>query len=399
MAGWHHRLDGHQFGQAPGVGDGQGSLACCSPWGHKELDTTEQLKWIEHCLYPHHFFSSLSFSYSEISLSQANSFHVLWIQFPTSYTLSIIFHPPLAPSRFQTSLSSSNMQTQKPFLHPCVSVQFYPLSSSPICTSPLFPTSSLPTLASPFPSPPLYNQIIWLFQVSTSSPSRFPQTSGGLLFLSLYDNAVVKVTNTFLWLNPMNSSQPLTYLLLTCPTFPGGSVAKNSPANAGDVGSIPGSGRSSGGRHDTRLQYYCLGNPMDRGAWQATVHGVAESQTQLGNWTWHCKPALLNHILFSWLPHHWSLLVSYIFPLTSLSFCYGFLFSHSPLISLFQLNGSQLLGMSQLLIRPKAVDFQIHILKVDFTLGFTLIHLSANRTASWIVNSNLKSHASPSSSL
>jgi len=43
MMGWHHRLDGHEFEQAPGVGDGQGSLACCSPRGCKELDTTEQL--------------------------------------------------------------------------------------------------------------------------------------------------------------------------------------------------------------------------------------------------------------------------------------------------------------------------------------------------------------------
>ena len=43
MVGWHHRLDGHEFEQTPGVGDGQGSLACCSPWGHKELDTAEQL--------------------------------------------------------------------------------------------------------------------------------------------------------------------------------------------------------------------------------------------------------------------------------------------------------------------------------------------------------------------
>ena len=39
----HHRLDGHEFEQAPGVGDGQGSLACCSPRGHTELDTTEQV--------------------------------------------------------------------------------------------------------------------------------------------------------------------------------------------------------------------------------------------------------------------------------------------------------------------------------------------------------------------
>ena len=43
MAGWHHWLDGHEFEQAPGVGDGQGSLACCCLWGSKELDTTEQL--------------------------------------------------------------------------------------------------------------------------------------------------------------------------------------------------------------------------------------------------------------------------------------------------------------------------------------------------------------------
>ena len=41
MAGWHHWLDGHEFEQAPGVGDGQGSLVCCSPWGRKESDTTE----------------------------------------------------------------------------------------------------------------------------------------------------------------------------------------------------------------------------------------------------------------------------------------------------------------------------------------------------------------------
>ena len=47
MVGWHHRLDGHEFEQASGVGDGQGSLPCCSPWGHKESDTTEQLNWTD----------------------------------------------------------------------------------------------------------------------------------------------------------------------------------------------------------------------------------------------------------------------------------------------------------------------------------------------------------------
>ena len=43
LVGWHHRLDGREFEQAPRVGDGQGVLVCCSPWGHKESDTTEQL--------------------------------------------------------------------------------------------------------------------------------------------------------------------------------------------------------------------------------------------------------------------------------------------------------------------------------------------------------------------
>ena len=48
MVGWHHRLNLHEFEQSLGVGDGQGSLVCCSPWGCKELDTTEWLNWTEH---------------------------------------------------------------------------------------------------------------------------------------------------------------------------------------------------------------------------------------------------------------------------------------------------------------------------------------------------------------
>ena len=43
MVGWHHQLDGQEFEQAPGAGDGQGGLVCCSPWGHKESDKTERL--------------------------------------------------------------------------------------------------------------------------------------------------------------------------------------------------------------------------------------------------------------------------------------------------------------------------------------------------------------------
>ena len=47
MVGWHHWFDGHEFEQALGVGDGQGGLACCSPWGHKESDMTEWLNWTD----------------------------------------------------------------------------------------------------------------------------------------------------------------------------------------------------------------------------------------------------------------------------------------------------------------------------------------------------------------
>ena len=60
-------------------------------------------------------------------------------------------------------------------------------------------------------------------------------------------------------------------------------VVKNPPANAGDIrdsGSIPGSGRFPGGGHGNPLQYFCLENPMDRGAWKATVHKVTKNWTQ-----------------------------------------------------------------------------------------------------------------------
>ena len=65
---------------------------------------------------------------------------------------------------------------------------------------------------------------------------------------------------------------------------------KETSCNAGDVGdsgSIPGSGRSPGRGHGNPLQYSCLGNPIDRGAWQATVHGVANSWTRLKRLSTH----------------------------------------------------------------------------------------------------------------
>ena len=66
MVGWHHRLDGHEFKQSPGDGEGQGGLACCSPWGHKESDTTEPL-------------NSILFKDSSLALS---SLYFVWFLLP-----------------------------------------------------------------------------------------------------------------------------------------------------------------------------------------------------------------------------------------------------------------------------------------------------------------------------
>ena len=65
--------------------------------------------------------------------------------------------------------------------------------------------------------------------------------------------------------------------------FAGGSVVKNLPANAGDAGSIPGSGRSPGEGNGNPLQYFCLENPLGGGAWWATVHGVADTTERLNS--------------------------------------------------------------------------------------------------------------------
>ena len=80
----------------------------------------------------------------------------------------------------------------------------------------------------------------------------------------------------------------LAKIFLSLQGFLGGAVVKNPSANTGDaraVGSIPGSGRSPGVGNGHPLQYFCLENPMDRGAWRATVHGVAKSQTRLSRHT------------------------------------------------------------------------------------------------------------------
>ena len=79
----------------------------------------------------------------------------------------------------------------------------------------------------------------------------------------------------------INQHECFTHHWALLHAFPGGSVVKNLPANAGNMGSIPGSGRSHGEGNGNPLQYSSLGNPMDGGAWQATVHEIVKVRHHL----------------------------------------------------------------------------------------------------------------------
>ena len=78
--------------------------------------------------------------------------------------------------------------------------------------------------------------------------------------------------------------------------FPGGSVGKESACDAEDLSSIPGLGRSPGGGPGNPLQYSCLENPMDRGAWRAAVHGFEKSRTWLSDLAQHVVDKFLDWI-------------------------------------------------------------------------------------------------------
>ena len=80
------------------------------------------------------------------------------------------------------------------------------------------------------------------------------------------------------WMS-LGKDDNVSYFLCIHRGFPGGSAVKNPPANAGNMGLIPASRQSPGEGNGNPLQYSCLENPMDRGAWQAIVHGVTKSWT------------------------------------------------------------------------------------------------------------------------
>ena len=87
------------------------------------------------------------------------------------------------------------------------------------------------------------------------------------------------------------------FLLTTDQGFPGGSVGKESTCNTGDLGLIPGLGRFLGGGHGNPLQFLSWRIPMDRGAWRAAVHGVANSQTWLSDYAHSTDQILSNQYM------------------------------------------------------------------------------------------------------
>ena len=90
-------------------------------------------------------------------------------------------------------------------------------------------------------------------------------------------------------LHPQHSNPQMGWISHLQGSFPGDPDSKEASCSAGDPGSIPGPGRSPGERNDNPLQYSCLRNPMDRGAWQTTVHGVTKSWTRLSDFTFSLK--------------------------------------------------------------------------------------------------------------
>ena len=105
-----------------------------------------------------------------------------------------------------------------------------------------------------------------------------PPSGSKMLYIYLINNAYV-----YTHICVYTHTHTHTHTRICILGFPGGSDSKESAYNAGNLGSIPGLRRSPGEGHGNPLQYSCLGNSMSRGAWRATVSGVAESQTWLSN--------------------------------------------------------------------------------------------------------------------
>ena len=149
-----------------------------------------------------------------------------------------------------------------------------------------------------------------------------------------YVSKLVPVEQFYIWILYQSSTSIRTRSLvvneiwvqiMTCKCFPGSSVVKNLLANAGAIGdmaSIPGLGRSLGGRNDNPLQCSCQDNPMDRGAWWTIVHGVAKESDMTEHSHMHMTCKFL--VVCRWvnlisLPHVPVMNVGYIFIMSTIS--------------------------------------------------------------------------------
>ena len=115
------------------------------------------------------------------------------------------------------------------------------------------------------------------FSRGSSQPRDWTQVS--LIAGGLFTSWATREALLYYWRLP--NTPFICEALVSVPGLPGGSGVKNPPSDAGDAGSIPGSGRSPRGGNGNPLQYACLENPMNRGAWWATVHRVTKSQIWL----------------------------------------------------------------------------------------------------------------------
>ena len=171
---------------------------------------------------------------------------------------------------------------------PCYQYDTYPLWSrsrvyGPQIKMPYAPEQqpSLPSgvrsFSEPHTDPNIGQGLPCSFSVVQLLPLQQGPSPLSAFFLSQHSFSLGPCLPSYIFLQSVRWKFPLNPFYY----FPGGSVAKNLPANAGDtgdVGSIPGSGRSPEGRNGNPLQYSCQDNPMDRGTWQTAIHGVAKSQ-------------------------------------------------------------------------------------------------------------------------
>ena len=220
MVGWHHWLDGREFEQVLGVGQGPGSLVCCSPWGCKESYLTERLKWTE--------LGCLQRPCSNMRYHSEEEGHRLGALSPTRacWLRKVVQAASAGPG----ARVFWNLEADRSLSYSWkVAQAIWGICS---CSSRM------------------------KFRLTGCDSSDISKEKYKLRF---------KTITPVLWGLPHDSD------------------SKESVCNAGDLGSIPKLERSPGEGNDNQLQYSCLENPLGRRACQATVRGLAKSQKRLSN--------------------------------------------------------------------------------------------------------------------